>query len=277
MDLLVLLGLAIAFPHLMISPGPLARGHTNLTNDCFACHAPWRGAASQRCMKCHALTDIGLRTTKGTPLPRGGIRPAFHQQLTDQTCVACHSDHAGPKLTQRTRKLFSHNLLRPDMRQRCETCHAAPKDEMHRALTVSCVHCHTPEAWKPANFQHSALASDVLARCEACHKAPNDEVHLQVHGNCGACHGQKGWKPTTFDHARFFMLDGDHNAKCVTCHLGSDYSRYTCYGCHEHTPEDIRAQHAEEGITQLNNCVKCHRSSSGEAEGDRSREGRERD
>ena len=32
-----------------------------------------------------------------------------------------------------------------------------------------------------------------------------------------------------------------------------------CYGCHEHTPANIRAEHEEEGIRDFENCVECHR------------------
>ena len=64
-NLVVLVALAFVYPHLMVSPGPLTRGHAELATDCFACHAPWRGAAAQRCIECHALADIGLRSTKG--------------------------------------------------------------------------------------------------------------------------------------------------------------------------------------------------------------------
>lgn len=39
-----------------------------------------------------------------------------------------------------------------------------------------------------------------------------------------------------------------------------DYSRYTCYGCHEHTPDNIRREHIEEGIRDFDNCVECHRN-----------------
>ena len=46
----------------------------------------------------------------------------------------------------------------------------------------------------------------------------------------------------------------------MTCHTGNDYSRYTCYGCHEHTPAKIRSEHQEEGIRDFENCVECHRS-----------------
>ena len=73
---------------------------------------------------------------------------------------------------------------------------------------------------------------------------------------------RKAWKPATFDHARYFRLDRDHAVACATCHVGNDYARYTCYGCHEHTPARVRAEHAEEGITAFEHCVECHRSAS---------------
>jgi hypothetical protein len=45
----------------------------------------------------------------------------------------------------------------------------------------------------------------------------------------------------------------------VTCHKAQDYRAYTCYGCHEHTPANIRAEHQKEGIRDFENCVDCHR------------------
>jgi hypothetical protein len=257
-NLVVLVVLAFVYPHLMVSPGALSSGHADLTTDCFACHAPWRGAAAQRCTECHAVADIGLRSTKGRALPQQGLKTSFHQELIEQDCVACHSDHAGPKLTHRSRKPFSHDLLRVAARERCESCHATPKNELHRDLSVGCGQCHQPQGWKPATFDHALLAQN--AACTGCHKAPSDTLHRQVKDNCGLCHATTAWKPATFEHDEFFVLDRDHDATCVTCHRGHDFKRYTCYGCHEHTPANIRAEHEEEGIRNFDNCVKCHRS-----------------
>jgi hypothetical protein len=242
-NLVALIALAFAYPHLMVSPGPVVSAHAAIASDCFACHAPLRGASAERCVACHSVADIGLRTSKGLPIVkvaapvtpgdkaitrRSVQKAAFHQALTDQNCMACHSDHAGPKLTQHSRKHFSHDLLQADTRQRCEACHTAPQTALHRNQSTGCAQCHQAEAWKPA----------------------------------------------TFDHDKLFLLDGDHNATCVTCHVGEDYSRYTCYGCHEHTPNNIRRKHEEEGITKFENCVECHRSADEEPRGG---EGRGRD
>jgi hypothetical protein len=281
-NLVVLVALVFVYPQLMISPGALVKGHAELATDCFACHASWRGAASDLCLSCHALPDIGVRTTKGQALPQRSLKTAFHQDLVAQDCMACHSDHQGPKLTQRSRKPFSHTMLRTSVQDRCASCHARPADSLHRDLQGGCGECHTSDRWKPATFRHTMLSKAVLENCQACHRAPADNLHRQAPGACGQCHGQQAWKPATFDHAKLFVLDRDHNAACVTCHAGNDYQRYTCYGCHEHTPDRIRSKHQEEGIANFENCVECHRSASGEAEGKGRKDGgrsgrRERD
>jgi len=275
LNLAALIALVFFFPHLMVSPGPLVEGHAELATDCFACHAPWRGAASTLCIECHAVADIGLRTTKGTPITKRTIKASFHQDLTEQDCMACHSDHLGPKLTQRSRKPFSHILLREAVREHCSSCHITPTDKVHRDIKVECAQCHKTNAWKPAEFDHALLAKAVLDQCEGCHKAPSDRLHRQIQGNCKSCHTAQAWKPATFDHDKFFVLDRNHDATCITCHTGNDYSRYTCYGCHEHRPESMRAKHLEEGIGNFENCVECHRSASGEPR--RGDEGRRRE
>ena len=109
-------------------------------------------------------------------------------------------------------------------------------------------------------FDHSLLKQATLTQCQTCHQTPTDALHKQVTGNCQQCHSQQKWTPATFDHAKYFVLDKDHNATCVTCHERNDYSRYTCYGCHEHSEQKIRREHIEEGIRDFNNCVECHRN-----------------
>lgn len=225
-NLMVLVALTFVYPQFMVSPGALITAHVELTTNCFACHAPLRGAASTRCATCHAAADIGLRTTKGLPLNRPVAKSAFHQELIAQDCMACHSDHEGPKLTGHSRKSFSHALLRPASRDSCESCHTAPKTAVH---------------------------SDAKARCSQCH-------------------AQDHWKPATFDHAKLFVLDRDHNVACVTCHTNSDYKKYTCYGCHEHTPDKVRREHVKEGIQDYENCVRCHRSAHEKPRNEGSRE-----
>jgi hypothetical protein len=311
-NLVVLVALAFIYPHLMVSPGALVAGHAELATDCFACHAPLRGAASDRCVSCHVVADIGLRTSKGAAIvkaavsrgastgalpgaspvastgtsaqvavaargkvkPKAAVKTSFHQELIEQDCVACHTDHAGPKLTHRSRKPFSHDLLKVSTREVCESCHAAPANDLHRRFDKACVQCHKTQGWTPAGFDHALLTAADQNSCVSCHKAPSDTLHRQISGNCGSCHTSKAWKPATFDHDKYFVLDRDHNASCVTCHVANNYQRYTCYGCHEHSVAKIRSEHEEEGIANFDNCVRCHRSAQDKGEGGGRGEGR---
>jgi len=130
-----LLGLGVLVflhPDRMISPGPLSKSHSELATDCFACHLPLRGASQDKCIACHALADIGLRTTKGLPLPLTSPAPkvAFHQQLTSHNCMACHTGHQGATRILGKRQSFSHELLDPAVQGQCQACHAPPSTEM---------------------------------------------------------------------------------------------------------------------------------------------------
>lgn len=218
--LATLIVLSVVRPHLMVSPGDLVPAHARLQDDCFACHAPLRGASAQRCMACHKVAEIGLRTTTGQPVVRKDGRPPFHQSLREPDCVACHSDHPRPALTGTSRVRFAHDLLRPAAAARCAACHRRPADAFHRTQSAPCSTCHQPPRWKPA----------------------------------------------TFDHDRYFVLDRHHAVTCTTCHTGGNYRHYTCYGCHEHQPVAIIAEHREEGIANVENCARCHRSARGEPE-----------
>lgn len=227
-NLLIIAVLAFVYPHLMVGPGRLIVGHEKLETDCFACHAPLRGARSERCIACHEPADIGRVTTTGQPIAKP---TPFHQKLTRQDCVACHSDHAGVK------------RFRPQGR-----------------------------------FDHALLQVDARQQCQSCHRAPDDGLHRKISGNCSQCHTQEKWVPATFDHDEHFVLDRDHDVRCATCHVRNDYSRYTCYGCHEHTPAGVRREHIEEGIRDFENCVECHRSANEEdIQGSFGRKQRDRD
>lgn len=215
----VVVGLAFVLPQAMVSPGRLSPAHADLTKDCFACHAPFRGAVADRCIGCHAVKDIGVRSTTGArlvrPFGQKAAMPPFHQKLETANCLSCHGEHAGAGLAARRSPSFSHDLLLPAARARCTDCHRPPPDPFHSKLTA----------------------------------------------NCGQCHSPRQWTPSTFDHSRLFALEGDHNVKCATCHLGNDFSRYTCFSCHQHDQAATIAEHREEGVRgDIGNCVACHRN-----------------
>ena len=234
--------------------------HREVTATCAECHNTnkWEPAAfdhkqlvasgGKQCISCHKADRPNDK---------------LHREMT-ASCAVCHSTKKWKPAT------FNHKLLAEG--KQCISCHKAdqPNDKMHRDVTASCAVCHKTTKWKPATFNHKLLAGG--KQCISCHKAdqPNDNLHRQSEANCAACHGTRKWKPATFNHNRYFRLDRDHQASCKTCHTDpGNYKKYTCYGCHEHTPSNMAAVHREEGINNYQNCIKCHRNgNSGSKRGD---------
>lgn len=162
-------------------------------------------------------------------------------------CTACHRPNDIGRLTTSGRPIvggtpFHQALARTD----CMACHREHANRL------------TPVAGTAARFDHSMLRSAQASDCRSCHNAPDTRVHRGVNVQCSQCHTTQAWEPATFDHDRYFPLVGEHRASCATCHPRNDTSRYTCYGCHEHTPANIREEHLEEGIRNFLNCADCH-------------------
>lgn len=188
-----------------------------------------------------------------------------HKALTTD-CYACHDNFLG---TPTARCIECHKVDRIGL----FTSKGVPipvkpgKAAFHGKLAQQdCLACHGDHAGvlkyrkTSGRFAHGLLDDVTRRQCATCHSKPVDSLHRQVASECSSCHNTQHWTPATFDHDKYFRLDEDHNARCVICHTGNDYRKYTCYGCHEHTPDNMRAEHAGEGIRNLDNCVKCHRS-----------------
>jgi hypothetical protein len=215
--LAAVLALVVARPHQMVSPGDLIPAHASLQQDCFACHAPFRGVSAERCQRCHVVADIGRRTTRGVPI--AWKRPPFHQALTTRDCAACHTDHPRPRLTRNLDRPFDHALLRAELRDRCADCHAAPPDPFHRDAGASCGQCHTTRGWTPATFDHEryfSLAPPHHAACATCH------VNRQYGSyTCFGCHEHR---PDRIEAKH--REEGIRDVRnCVRCHRGADDER----------------------------------------------------
>ncbi|MFZ4690057.1 MAG: cytochrome c3 family protein [Polymorphobacter sp.] len=266
--LAAVIAICFVWPQAMVAPGPVIAAHAAIAQDCFACHAPLRGASAARCIACHAPARIGRFTTRGVPLRAAGV--AFHQQLQQPDCLACHTDHAGPALTGHSPVAFQHSLLQPAVQDRCASCHAAPTGPrlggLHSSFAAAnCSNCHTTSSWKSARFDHALLSAKARGACVTCHARPSGALHRGFGTvNCAQCHATSAWEPARFAHDRWFRLDRNHDVSCATCHVGSNTARYTCYGCHEHQPAQIIAEHRAEGLRNIDNCVRCHRSADGE-------------
>lgn len=202
-------------------------------------------------------------------LAPGPLIPA-HTALSND-CFACHAPLQGA------------------VAARCTTCHAisdiglktvagAPVTHpttmvpFHQGLAdADCMGCHTdhpPPSLTPPHshsFAHAMLTPAVGAACSACHSAPKNVLHAGSTAQCSTCHSQSDWASAAIDHAGFFALTGPHDVACATCHTtANDFGKFTCFGCHSHQEADLIAEHLEEGIRSIDNCVACHRGADAE-------------
>lgn len=187
-----------------------------------------------------------------------------HRQL-DADCFACHTSFTGASSNKCVECHKPADIGRLTTKGALVTRPATTAPFHQELVSQDCVSCHSDHAGVKryklhGNFNHALLKKETVSQCQACHKSPTDALHRQITGNCSQCHTQQKWTPASFEHDKFFALDRDHNASCVTCHVRNDYGRYTCYGCHEHTPDNVRREHVKEGIRDFANCVECHRS-----------------
>ena len=207
-----LIALAFLWPQLMVAPGPLIPAHHGITSDCFACHIPFKGVSADRCTTCHKVADIGIRTSSGHSISKKGDTIAFHQSLTQPDCTACHSDHTGPQLVKWAPQSFAHDLLRPEIRSQCATCHRAPSTPIHAKAGNKCASCHTQAGWKPATFNHArffSLAEPHAAACATCHTGGDFQRYT-----CYGCHEHQPAQIRA-EHAE----EGIRNIEnCVRCH-----------------------------------------------------------
>ena len=250
----------------------LVGGHQ--TVECEKCHVDnvFKGTP-QTCVACHQKDDE-------------------HQGAYGTDCAQCHTPLDWQDAT------FDHNLAAFQLvgghqMVECEKCHVDnvfkgtpqtcivchQKDDEHQgAYGTDCAQCHTPVDWKDATFDHNLAAfkltgAHITVTCEKCHVNgvfkgtpltclgchAEPQEHLGTFGtDCAQCHTTQTWQGATFDHV--FPLDHGEggNIACQTCHTTPDFKQYTCYGCHEHDPADIQAEHLEEGISDFQDCVRCH-------------------
>ena len=272
LNMAVLTVLAIIYASLMISPGHVIEGHKDIEGDCFACHTLFIGASDDKCVECHKVKDIGIRTTKGDVMfkAKGKTPVAFHQKLPAQECVACHSDHVGIAM-YRAQFKFSHNLLDTETQKDCVACHARPKDNIHKSASTVCSQCHTSDKWKPATFKHELLPKAELAECVSCHKAatPKDKLHDTSSKKCGLCHVTDKWKPVEFKHDKLAKQDLENCAACHTAHTPKNKTHDSlspgmlakCGTCH--TTDKWKPATFKHNLlpkADLEQCVSCHKA-----------------
>lgn len=275
---------------------------------CLSCHVDVRdelgdsttlhGVFSQAraCMSCHTehqgpqgvLTSV---SRLGAEHAAFGFSLATHQRLDGGGAFTCASCHAAESFKFETARCEScHADYQPtfttqhiaDWGRDCQSCHDG-RDTFSRArfahdttgfrldgahTTTRCVLCHV-DARQVEDFRTANTT------CVSCHTA--DDKHRGSLGtDCASCHSTTTWEGATFDHDVFPL---DHGARrpspCVTCHVDkSDYTKYTCYGCHAHDSVDVAREHrGEVDRANIEDCVDCHVGGreADEGEGDRGR------
>lgn len=254
---------------------------------CISCHTEHRGAAGNLTRQDlvgieHDAFGFSLaahrETAQGARFTCADCHEPDRWDLPRDRCESCHRDYQPEFVADHVR----------DWGSDCAECHdgadrfsrgAFDHDRLDFPLTGA----HRRTACKACHADVRALAGfgDAQTTCVGCHRA-DDEHDGSFGDDCGACHRTERWEDATLDHE--FPLDHGEEGPipCRTCHEErGNWESYTCYGCHEHTPARIRAEHEEEGIVRdLENCVRCHptgREDEAEEGGRRTRGDSERD
>jgi len=253
--------------------GATAQDETAECLDCHAEPAAHQGMFVTDCSDCHTSDAWSPANWEGFAFEHttaSGFSLARHSvDYAGQAmeCVACH-----------TGRIELHDF------QSCITCHSSGVEQAEFLqghmieFGPACLDCHDG-ADRMANFDHARIFplegahaetacqdchqnqvfSGTPAQCMNCHDEPN--IHAGFFGlQCQLCHSTKAWSPAGLQ-MHNFPLDhgGQGEVACETCHTSS-YTQYTCYGCHEHQPDEILHSHSEENIDLdvLQSCVECH-------------------
>jgi hypothetical protein len=276
----------------LLMPGPLAKAHADLEDNCSACHDRTdRSRQRALCLACHK--DVAQDVAR---------RAGFHGRLPNigsGECKACHSEHLGREadIVKLVPAAFDHSatdfrLENAHATAPCESCHVAGKkfreasascgachraDDVHRGgLGADCGSCHVTLTWRNPKFDHAKTGFPLLGghattacgachlagryrdtpkRCIACH-AP-DDVHRGSRGeDCAACHVASAWSTARFDHARetgFALLGRHATLDCAGCHRSAKFDDKPPRTCVGcHRTDDAHAERFGE------NCATCH-------------------
>ncbi len=210
-----IVALVFFMPQTMLSPGITIAAHAEINNDCFACHTPLLGSTPAKCIACHKVEEIGLKSTKGLSIEDETKSVTFHQTLIEDNCIACHSDHKG---VQPFRPIgqFAHESLETGLAAECESCHQSPGDALHLKIEGSCSSCHVPEHWIPATFEHAEyfrFDRDHTTECTTCHV---DQDYSSF--TCYGCHEHSRSKIRE-EHVEEGIRDYE---RCEECHRSGD-------------------------------------------------------
>ncbi len=261
----------------------------NTSTDCISCHADLHSqSVGNDCARCHSpqswIVENITQLHEQTSFPLLGVHStidcnACHQDATNLRftspgvdCISCHrTDFDNTKNPKHADLHFSED---------CASCHSLKNTDwntdkvdhsffpLEKGHAVNdCKECHKSNDW-------TSLSSD----CFACHASQFDATTSPNHRNagftnqCAECHTlDPGWKPVAFtshDQAYFPIYSGSHKGvwnDCAECHIqASNYSIFTCTGCHKN-PETDNIHNGIGGYTYNDvSCLGCHPTGSGD-------------
>jgi hypothetical protein len=262
--------------------------HKGTAATCAGCHAEPKahpGKFGTDCAKCHATADW-----HATSFSSGGGNPGstFDHSKTAFPLTGHH-------VSVDCKKCHVNNTFKGTSTS-CVSCHAEPTVSTHKFGT-DCKKCHTPATWRLASFptggpggafdhdktafkltgKHTTVACAQCHKdntfkgtpmtCVSCHAEPKVHKGSKLGTDCARCHTTGSWSGATLgDYKHTFpVAHGRKNrgaGACNVCHNKADtYATYTCYGCHEHTPEKVARQHKK--LANIENCAKCHKGGRG--------------
>lgn len=225
--------------------------------DCYSCHRnddPHEGAFGIGCADCH--DENGW-----TPAKFDHNLAAFKLEgrHADVACKDCHRDN-----------LFAGTP------SDCYSCHRQD-DEHNGQFGTDCAACHSPLDWENATFDHSrsnfpltgahvgldckqchsaGQFAGLGTACESCHTDPAYHLGMFPGQACSQCHTTSSWRPATYNGRHTFPMNhGEGNNTCSSCHQPT-LNTWTCYTCHDQAK--TAAEHRKEGISDFQNCLKCH-------------------
>ena len=272
--------------------------HAEFEKECTHCHAPLHCVTDSRCQECHMEVARQRAEATGLHgrIPSGRCQDchmehrgrdvamtefAFtnidHQKLTGFSLVHHRYDYVGDSMT--CQSCHSQERYASETMD-CLTCHAH-EDHDFTARHIeeygnNCTECHDGQdrmayfdhnLYYPLQGEHAqALCSDCHVdqtytntprECVACHQEP--EVHQGQFGlDCARCHTPAAWNPAQLTQHWFPLNHGSpENVPCETCHTET-YTSYTCYQCHDHTPEQMDTSHQDIEDYAGKPCTACH-------------------
>ena len=208
------------------SPGKLSAAHAHLGNNCAACHTPFRGIETAKCIACHA-NAISVLQRQPT---------AFHSSVS--SCKECHREHQG--IEYRPTIMDHEALVQIGRRQLKSGTDSHDKAESHHEQFARAQGATVPYA--------DISISEKLLNCVSCHS--NDDRHFKLFGrNCASCHATDRWMISNFKHP------SPNSRDCAQCHQAPP-SHYMLH--FKMISQRVAGKHR----ARVDQCFSCHQTTS---------------